>query len=65
MIQRLEDSIEKRGGRLITAARNNTNDTRISGTTMTRKQKWEEKQLYGLFKQLTRDISQEKMWTKL
>ena len=42
-IQRLDDNIEKRGGRLITATRNNTNDTRTSGTTTTRKQKWEEK----------------------
>ena len=46
-IQRLK---EKRGGRLITATRNNTNDTRTSRTTNTRKQKWEEKQLYGRFK---------------
>ena len=41
-IQRLEDDIEKRGGRLITATRNNTNDTR-NKTEITRKQKWEEK----------------------
>ena len=38
-IERLEDYVEKRGGRLITATRNNTNDTRTSGTTITRKQK--------------------------
>ena len=61
-IQQLEDYIEKRGGRLITATRNNTNDTRTSKTTITRKQKWEEKQLYGRCKQLTSDISHEKMW---
>ena len=36
-IQRLEDYIEKRGGRLVTATRNNTNDTRTSRTTKTRK----------------------------
>ena len=36
-IQRLEDYIEKRGGRLIAATRNNTNDMRTSGTTITRK----------------------------
>ena len=53
-IQRLEDYIEKRRGRLITAFRNNTNDTMISRTTITRKQKWEEKQLYGRFKWLIR-----------
>ena len=46
---RLEDSVEKRGGRLITIIRNNANDTRTSGTTTTRKQKWEEKLLYGTF----------------
>ena len=49
-IQRLEDYIEKHGRRLITATRNNTNDTRNSGTTITRKQEWQEKQFYGHFK---------------
>ena len=63
--KRLEDYIQKRGGRLITATRNNTNDMGISGTTITRKQKWEVKQLYGGFKRLTSDISREKMWTWL
>ena len=37
IIQRLEDCIQKRGRRLITATRNNTNDTRTSGTIITRK----------------------------
>ena len=32
---------------------------------ITRKQKWEEKQLYGRFKRLTSDISHEKIWTWL
>ena len=32
---------------------------------ITRKQKWEEKQLYGCFKQLTINICHEKMWTWL
>ena len=41
-IQRLEDYREKRGGKLITATRNNTDDTRISRTEITRKQKWKE-----------------------
>ena len=36
-IQRFEDYVQKRGGKLIKATRNNTNDTRISGTTMGRK----------------------------
>ena len=64
-LQRLEDYIEKQGGRLITTTRNNTDDTRISSTTITRNQKWEEKQLYGRFKWLTSDISHEKTWTWL
>ena len=42
--------------------RNNTNNTRTSGTTIIRKQKCEEKQLYGCFKLLTSDISLEKTW---
>ena len=64
-IQRLEDNIEKRGGSLIAAIRNNSNDTRTSGTTITRNQKWEEKQLYGRFKRLTSYTSLEKTWTWL
>ena len=52
-IQRLKDYIQKRRGRLIAATRNNTNDTWISKTTITRKQKWLEKQLYLNDKQAT------------
>ena len=59
-IQRLEDYIQKREGRLITATRNNTDNMRTNRTTITRKPKWEEKQLYGHFKQLISDISHEK-----
>ena len=33
--------------------------------TITRKQKWEEKQLYGRFKQLINNISHDKTWTWL
>ena len=33
--------------------------------TITRKQKWEEKQLYGCFKRLINNISHEKTWTWL
>ena len=40
-IQQLEDNIEKRGGRMIVAIRNNTNDKRTSGTEISRKQQWE------------------------
>ena len=54
-IQRLEDYIEKLGGRLITVP-----EIMTSGMTITRKQKWEEKQFYGRFKRLTSDISHEK-----
>ena len=57
--------ITKHKGRLITTTRNNNNDTRTSRTAITRKQKWEEKQLYGRFKRLTRDISWKKTWTRL
>ena len=55
-----------RGGRLITATRNNTDDMRISRTAITRKQKWEEIQLYGRFKRLTSGISHKKtrMWLR-
>ena len=62
-IQRLRDYIEKHGGRLITATRNNTDNMRSNRTTITRKQKWEEKQPYGHFKQLISNISHEKPWT--
>ena len=53
--QRLVHYIEKRGGRLFTATRNNTDDTRINRTKITRKNKWEEI-LYEYFKRhLTRE----------
>ena len=59
-IQRLENYIQKCGGRRIATTRNNTNDTRTSGTTITRKQILEGKQPSGRFKRLTSDISHEK-----
>ena len=62
LIQQL-DYIEKRGRRLISATRNNTDNTSINRREITRKQKWEEKQLYGHFMRLTNDISYEKTWT--
>ena len=58
-IQRLENYIEKKEGLLITAIRNDTENTMI----FARKQKWEEKQLYGRFKWLMNNISHEKTWT--
>ena len=48
-IKRLEDYIEKCGGRLITPTRNKTDNTRSNRMEITRKQKWEEKQVYGRF----------------
>ena len=49
-IRRLEDYIRKSKERLIPATRNNTNNPKINGTIITRKQKWEEKQPYIYFK---------------
>ena len=49
LIKRLEQYVEMRGGILITATRNNNDNTRIIRTEIIRKQKWEEKQLYRHF----------------
>ena len=65
LLQWLKDYIVKHGEGLITATRNNTDNMKINWTTITRKQKWEEKQLYGYFKQLISNISNEKNWTWL
>ena len=59
-IQQLEDYIEKHERGPITAIRNNTDNTIDNRMTRTRKQKWEEKQLYGRFKRLINNISHEK-----
>ena len=64
-IQRLEDNIEKHKGGLITAIRNNTDNTRDNRMTKTRKQKWEEKQIHGRFKRRISNISVDKTWTWL
>ena len=64
-IQRLEDYIEKHERGLITAIRNDTDNTMDNRMTITRKQKWEGKQLYGRFKRLIKTISHEKTWTWL
>ena len=63
-IERLEDYIEKLRERLMTATRNNIDNTRTSRREITRKQKWEEKQLYGRFKRLTSAILNEKTWQR-
>ena len=49
-ILRLGDYIEKCEGGLITATRNDTDNTKTNRMTITRKQKWEGEQLYGRFK---------------
>ena len=56
-----EDYIQKRWGRLITATRNNTNNTRTYRMTISRKQIWEEKQLYGRFKRPISNITRENL----
>ena len=45
-IRWLEDYVKKNKEMLITATTSNSNNTRVKRTTLTRKQKWEEKQLY-------------------
>ena len=61
-IQRLEDYIEKHERGLITALRNNTDNTIDKRMTKTRKQKWEGKQPHGRFKRLINNISLDKTW---
>ena len=63
-IQQLEDYIEKHERGLITAIRNDTDNT-IDDRMTTRKQKWEKKQLYGRIKRLMNNISHEKTWAWL
>ena len=63
--QRLEDYIEKHDGGLITAIRNDTDNTMGNRMTITWKQKWEGKQLYRRFKRLINNISHDKTWTWL
>ena len=64
-IQRFENSIGKHERGLFTAIRNDTDNTMVNRMTITRKQKWVEKQLYGHFKRQTNNISHEKTWTWL
>ena len=53
----LKDYFKKSKERLITVTRNGTDNIMINRTIITRKQKWEEKQLYGYLKQETGKIS--------
>ena len=63
-IQQLEDYIRKHEEGLFTAIRKNTDNIMDNRMTITRKQKWEGKQLYGRFKRLI-NLSYEKTWTGL
>ena len=47
LIRQLKGNIKKNKERLITATRKNKNNTSIKRKTINRKQKWEEKHLYG------------------
>ena len=51
------DSIQKHDRGLITAIRNDTDNTMNNRMTIIRKQKWEGKQLYRRFKRLINNIS--------
>ena len=65
-IQRLKDYTGKHERGLITAIRNDTDNTIDERMTTTRKLKWEGKQLYGRFKRLVNNnISHQKTWTWL
>ena len=64
-IRRLKDYIQKHEGGLITATRNETENTMNNTMTITTKQNWEGKQLYGRFKRIINNISQDKTWTWL
>ena len=57
--------IQKHDRGLITAIRNDTDNTMDNWMTITRKQKWEGKQLYVRFKRLINNISHDKTWTWL
>ena len=62
--QGLKKYTKKSKERLITAACNSNGNIKINRkSTKTIKQKWEEKQLYGYFKQQTREIAHKKIWT--
>ena len=54
------DDIKKSKESLIKAASNNTGKVRTNKTMKIRKQKWEEKLLYGYFKQQTGEILRKK-----
>ena len=61
-IQQIEVYLEKHEEGRITANRNDTDNKMANRMTITRKQKWEEKQHYERFKQIINNISLEKTW---
>ena len=62
-IQRLKDDLKKSKERSIAAINNSISNINTDRkTTITRKQKWKEKQLYRYFKQQTGEIVHEKTW---
>ena len=65
LTHRYNDYLQKHDGGLITAIRNDTDNTMDNRMTITRKQKQEGKQLYGRFKRLINNISHDKTWTWL
>ena len=64
-IQWFKDYVGKHKRGLITAIRNKTDNTVDNRMTITRKQKWEGKQIYGRLKRLIYNISHNKTWTWL
>ena len=61
----IKDNIQKHDRGLIKAIWNDTDNTMDNRMTITRKQKWEGKQLYGRFKRLINNISHDKTCTWL
>ena len=64
-IHRLENYTQKHEGGLITSTRHETENTMNNRMRVTRKQKWEGKQLYGRLKRLINNIPHDKTWTWL
>ena len=62
LMQRLEDYIEKQEGGLISASRNDNDNTKTNRMTITWKEKFEKRQLCRRFKRLISNISHEKTW---
>ena len=60
-----EDSKTENKEGLIIVTNKIIDNIRRNRTTITRKLKWAEKQLYGYFKQQSDEISQERTWTWL